>query len=319
MALAPADETDLLLPLHDGVHEQHPWATFLSRLRQRVRADSAAIIVSAGPDAPDVHFAALAGQGGSGDRAWRRQLRPGRVYAIDRDQGFGRIVRVGEVGGASAWLIVRRQERDFTAADGALLTRLAPHLGISLRTRRALDRSRVELALSEQALRRAGVGWVGFDADARLLSMSSGAQAALGPRWLAVGVSSSVAAALQENAVKVMRVRGDMPHWLLLIPCSAEPSTTGSGAAVIGLMAIPRNGDQAARAAALSAIFALPPSEARLAAAIAGGASLSEAAAQLGLTLETARNYSKRLFAKTRTRGQVDLVRLIANSVAALA
>lgn len=319
MALVPADETDLLLPLHDGVHEQQPWATFLSRLRQRVRADDAAIIVSASPEAPDTCFAASSGQGGSSDRAWRWQLRPGRVYALDRDRGFGRIVRVEEAGGASAWLTVYRQERDFTAADGALLARLAPHLGIALRTRRALDRTRVALAFSEQALRRAGVGWVGFDADARLLCMSVGAQAVFGPRWLPAGVSSSVAAALQGNATRVVRVRADTPHWLLLIPCPAEPPTTGSGAAVIGLLAIPRNGDQATRAAALSAIFALPPSEARLAAAIAGGASLSEAAAQLGLTLETARNYSKRLFAKTRTRGQVDLVRLIGDSVAALA
>ncbi len=39
----------------------------------------------------------------------------------------------------------------------------------------------------------------------------------------------------------------------------------------------------------------------------------------LHLTLETARNYSKRLYAKTGTRGQADLVRLVLTNVAMLA
>ena len=56
-------------------------------------------------------------------------------------------------------------------------------------------------------------------------------------------------------------------------------------------------------------LFGLLPSEARLANALANGASLAEAAEQMGLTIETVRNYSKKIFAKTGTRGQADLVR----------
>lgn len=44
---------------------------------------------------------------------------------------------------------------------------------------------------------------------------------------------------------------------------------------------------------------------------LAAGKSLTKAAEQLDLTIETARNYSKKIFAKTATRGQTDLVRLI--------
>ena len=55
--------------------------------------------------------------------------------------------------------------------------------------------------------------------------------------------------------------------------------------------------------------LALTPREAALAACLAAGRSLVEAAHELNLTEETARNYSKRIFAKTGTTGQADLVR----------
>ncbi|MFT3977068.1 MAG: hypothetical protein QM688_08160 [Sphingomonas bacterium] len=72
-------------------------------------------------------------------------------------------------------------------------------------------------------------------------------------------------------------------------------------------------------AAALEALHGLTRSEARLAAALAGGESIAEAAARIGLTIETARNYSKRIYAKTGARGQGDLIRLLLGGAAALA
>ena len=46
---------------------------------------------------------------------------------------------------------------------------------------------------------------------------------------------------------------------------------------------------------------------------------LVEAAQAHGLTVETARYYSKKIYAKTGARGQVDLVRNILTGVLALA
>ena len=66
-------------------------------------------------------------------------------------------------------------------------------------------------------------------------------------------------------------------------------------------------------------LFSLSRSEARLALALSQGKSLAEAATALGFTLETTRNYSKRIYAKTGTRGQADLVRIILASIIALA
>ena len=67
-------------------------------------------------------------------------------------------------------------------------------------------------------------------------------------------------------------------------------------------------------------LFGLTPAEARLAWSLAQGLSIAEAADAHGLTTETARYYSKRIYAKTgRARGQVDLVRNILTGVLALA
>ena len=47
--------------------------------------------------------------------------------------------------------------------------------------------------------------------------------------------------------------------------------------------------------------------------------SIDEAAGEVGLTIETARNYSKKIYAKAGARGQPELVRNILVSVLALA
>ena len=69
----------------------------------------------------------------------------------------------------------------------------------------------------------------------------------------------------------------------------------------------------------LAQLFDLLPSEARLALALARGMSIAEAAVDLGITVESARTYSKRIYAKTGARGQADLVRFVHRSVLGIA
>lgn len=69
----------------------------------------------------------------------------------------------------------------------------------------------------------------------------------------------------------------------------------------------------------ITQLFGLTSSEARMALALSQGRTIFETADELGLTRETARNYSKRIYAKTGTRGQADLVRIILASVISLA
>ena len=64
-------------------------------------------------------------------------------------------------------------------------------------------------------------------------------------------------------------------------------------------------------AARIAAALGISRAEARLARALGEGASLNAAAARLGLSVETARNYSKRIYARSGLRGQAALVRYL--------
>jgi DNA-binding CsgD family transcriptional regulator len=58
-------------------------------------------------------------------------------------------------------------------------------------------------------------------------------------------------------------------------------------------------------------LFDLTSAEARLAAALASGRSLKEATASSNITVKTGRTYLSRIFSKTRTRQQSELVALL--------
>ncbi|RUY23822.1 helix-turn-helix transcriptional regulator, partial [Mesorhizobium sp. M7A.F.Ca.CA.001.13.2.1] len=58
-------------------------------------------------------------------------------------------------------------------------------------------------------------------------------------------------------------------------------------------------------------LFDLTPAEARLATALASGRSLKEAADTSNITVKTGRTYLERIFSKTRTRQQSELVALL--------
>ena len=91
----------------------------------------------------------------------------------------------------------------------------------------------------------------------------------------------------------------------------------GSNAAAIVYVSGDRH-SQRNRREQLVDLFGLLPSEARLAWELAQGRTIAEAATELNLTLETARNYSKKIYSKTGARGQVELVRIILTSVLAI-
>ncbi|MFL0586779.1 hypothetical protein ACH0BU_09060 [Sphingomonas olei] len=312
MAITRPDETDLLLPLHDGAHEQAPFAVFLQRLKRRVRADQAVLAVRAGQGEWRWLDSRIAPPP---DQDHLTALRAHRVYA-EEEGGYARLIRVDDPGGAAAVLVIRRAQSDFSAADGALLARLAPHLAIALRTRAALDHAATTASVVERAVSAGRIAWASFGADGRPLARSEVFAARGGSFW---PIAADVAACVAERRPMVVSLRPKEAAAMLLIPLDLPRTPLATAPVALGLMALNAGPGDDAQPALLAALFGLTGSEARLAAAIAAGATLSDAAAQLGLTIETTRNYSKRLFAKTRTRGQVDLVRLIGASAARFA
>ena len=68
----------------------------------------------------------------------------------------------------------------------------------------------------------------------------------------------------------------------------------------------------------LELFYDLTPAESRLAAHLMNGCSLAEAAKQLRIRRDTAKSHLKKIFSKTHTHRQSELVRLLLQSVAAL-
>jgi DNA-binding CsgD family transcriptional regulator len=107
--------------------------------------------------------------------------------------------------------------------------------------------------------------------------------------------------------------------WIDLLVAPTPARSMSASAQPVAIIYV--SGDRrsnADRCEQLVDLFALTRSEARLAWALAQGQTIAEAATTLGLTTETARFYSKKIFAKTGARRQADLVRYILASVLAL-
>lgn len=349
MSLSRVDETDLLIPLHDGPHETPRWATFLRRLRRRTLADAATLILHHhGPrSAGRPEFAVLSSPEGRTPPSFSPfdlpALRPDRVYSGAEIDGGStqahphlRIVRLREPGGAmAAWLTIARASDDFGAADSAMLAALAPHFSVALRNLAALERERDRVRIASILSARLGAGWVLLDSELRVLDTDEmgghilrdrlGMTRLAGERLHVTAEDArtlaQIGASLGKDShaeARIVPPSGTLPLALLLMPAATVQSALLPQAALIGVMRIDPEVTRD-RASSIATLFGLPLSEARLAASLANGAGIAEAATTLGLTIETARNYSKRVYAKTGTTGQANLVRLILSSVAMLA
>ena len=106
---------------------------------------------------------------------------------------------------------------------------------------------------------------------------------------------------------------------LMLQPAALPLSQAMVQPAAIATLRLAVREDERQGAAVLRAQFRLSPREAALAQKISRGETIVEAGRHLHLTDETARNYSKRIYAQTRSRGQADLVRTILCGLAPLA
>jgi len=283
-------------------------------------------------------------------------LRPGRVYALDEmldyddraqlavqrealaEMGirYGRWLRVSAGGAADAWLVLVREREDFSGSAVAVLDEVAVQLAAALRTLAALIDQRLQTALATAALARLGVGQLAFDRDARVMAADPMAEQALtlvpepggrpGRRLqLRTEIMRQLEAACAALAgdpqalPEAIRIDDARDITLLLRRSDLTLADPSARPAVIGVLR--ESVREPARGAIriLASRHGLSANEAALAHALSMGESLAQAGARLHLTEETARNYSKRIYAKTGARGQADLVRIVLTGLAPLA
>lgn len=327
MALSRTDQAELVLPLFEDLSSDAPWDRFLVRLMARTGADRAQLLESDGRAALARRWRQAVPERSAADPASETRalggppaaLRPNRVYALDELRLIGeppaqaaalaaagiddaRLIRIRGAD-VSVWIILMIARGCFDAADGALLANLAPSVAAAAAQQTAMALLRARLAAAEDTLMLLGVGQAVLEPDGAVLVAD--------PLWQSTHPALTVrqgSASLAPGERRVVTT-GSCP--VLLRALAGSNRTVASFR--LDPPPLPANA-----AAILERTLDLSAREAMLAALLAHGWSLIEAGRHLRLTDETARNYSKRIYAKTGARGQADLVRRVLTGLAPL-
>ena len=332
MRIPNLGETELLIPLHSGVFEQPMWVTFLRLMRRVCEAEGVAIWLTGTGDTDGVAL-----HEGELIEFVAEEMRNGRVYSgeeIGYDDGGLRAVRVDGAGIVLTLAVLAHASPK--AKIASLLTALVPHLRVTLRVLETIEHERSRASVSEEAFRRMNFGWIALDERCRIVDLDSQADSFLrrsgalrrGPYDRLIPSSPNVDRELTALAKAMAADRRHRPQainiskdpWIdILVAPTHINLLAGKDKAVAVVYLRGDRSSSADRHEQLVDLFDLTPAEARLAWSLAQGLSIVEAAEAHALTVETARYYSKKIYAKTGARGQVDLVRNILTGVLALA
>jgi DNA-binding CsgD family transcriptional regulator len=113
------------------------------------------------------------------------------------------------------------------------------------------------------------------------------------------------------QVLRIARPSGKRDYELSASPLQHSDLGAFVGGTRILLLVRDPDGDVAPNEQLLRELYGLSPQEAVLARCLAEGLTVEEAAARLGTTINTTRVYLRRIFRKTETDRQVDLLRLL--------
>lgn len=216
-----------------------------------------------------------------------------------------------------------------TAADLRALDHLRPHLARAavIATRLGLERAQMMVG----ALHAIGLPAAALAADGHVLAVNPAFECSAALRPAAFGkiaFDSPAVQALFDQALRQAATPGapavrsipvpagedraaQPPLVLHLLPIQGAAHDVFARTALV-LIAMPFGGAVAVpELPLLHGLFDLTPAEARLAAALAQGQTLKQAAALGGIQYSTARTHLEHIFRKTGTRGQTQLVLLL--------
>ncbi len=254
-----------------------------------------------------------------------------KQYDISKLVGITYMPRAGVVDGVS--LFRGHGEDVFGREEICVLETILPHLRTAFETRRKLLslESRVtdlEAALDSLSsamilvdvsgkvvfLNKQARGIVSLGEGLRLhrgrLTIDNAQQNAILNGLIARAVATSLGvSAVAGGAMPVPR-SSKRPLHLLVSPIASDSSSLPARAAAAIFIDDPET-QPLVPADVLRTLFGLTPAEARLALTILDGNSVSEAAELNGVTRETVKSQMKAVLAKTRTRRQGELIRML--------
>jgi len=133
----------------------------------------------------------------------------------------------------------------------------------------------------------------------------------------AIAIGASVGRG-PSHVMSISRPSGWRAYPVIIAPLLAPPTGRGGGDAVAAIFIGDPEASQITTAEFLRTLYALTHAEAELVALLARGRSLEEAAVERGVTLNTVRSQLKQVFAKTDTKRQGQLIRLVLTGVAGI-
>ncbi|MCF6109128.1 helix-turn-helix transcriptional regulator [Mesorhizobium muleiense] len=113
------------------------------------------------------------------------------------------------------------------------------------------------------------------------------------------------------RSIPVAAIKERLALVVQLLPLRCIAHDIFSGADVLVVATTVGTGATVPSPNVLSGLFDLTPAEARLAVELASGHSVQEAAMEIGIAVKSARTYLERIFRKTETSRQSELVALL--------
>lgn len=241
----------------------------------------------------------------------------------------------------ACWILVQPPP-DF---DGerlrAIDDRLVPHLARAFSIHRQISASNEKQRAFEEVLDRLPTGVILIDADKRVIHTNVSAQRmialndgiAMRGSFIRGRPESDAAIQAALHAAIEAASRGDFEHMARVsVPArsgrrpflfAVTPLLRGVAGsrvhnAVIVVFLTSTDAISTASVQALEAVFGLTAAEAAIVRGLVQGHSLEEIAEERGVMLETTRSQLKRVFAKTRTSRQTELIRLVLTGVSPL-
>ncbi|HTC91346.1 MAG TPA: helix-turn-helix transcriptional regulator [Bryobacteraceae bacterium] len=239
--------------------------------------------------------------------------------------------------GVSAMTMLREKEKGPCGEpEMALLRTLLPHLRRAALLHSELTSLRSQRAVFLVHLDRYPQAFLLIDAERRLLVANTPGREILGLRdgfrleggqirlaWSKE--DSTLREVVREIAINrespvsrlsVTRPSQASPYRLLLMPVpSFGAAPLGISQPAVAMVIINDDGGFSPDTSALSALFSLTPAEVRVTSLLVQGRSTEEIATELGVSLETVRTHVRRVFSKTATNRQGELIALVLRSV----
>lgn len=247
---------------------------------------------------------------------------------------FVQIQKIGDTYESRAWLTCAGAGKN-EASTRALMAQLTPFVGQAVRTYHVIERERFSSAITYEAAKRSNVGWFVVDRECKIIDHTPVADEILdssshigrdrlnGLHFRDSASGREVRGIIQRFASgvdakpKALILSRDPWMDILISPIRRRlPLTEFAPVAIIYMRSDRRS--YAEHCERLAEMFELTARESQLAWALAQGTSIADAALELGISAETARGYSKKIYSKIGVHRQAELVRVILTSVSML-